>query len=122
MFDFQAALCTANTYASNNEYALATFHYWLINFVFENEEFPYGYTKIIGEQGRKGFLKCVRKHSERILVDESYLRFKNLMAGSTYNKYFENFERVVNYFINRNSNKKATKKESNKKYKMAICR
>lgn len=105
MFDFLSTLEKADDYACRKEYALATFHYWLINFAFEDEEYPYHYTKEIGERGRKGFLKFVKKHRDNILTDESYLEFKSLMAHTIYDYYFENFECVVKSFIYRKNNK-----------------
>lgn len=110
MFDFQATLDEADAYAKAGEYALATFNYWLINFAYEDEEFPYYYTDKIGERGRKGFLKYVNKHKDEILNDKSYLSLKEqTIMFSTYRRYFENFERVVKYFINRKNNKGITK-------------
>lgn len=55
MFDFQSTLDAAESYASNKDNALATFHYWLINFAYENEEFPYYCTGKICDRGRKVF-------------------------------------------------------------------
>lgn len=97
MFDFQSTLDDADRYAKDGNVSLATFHYWLIGFAYEDEEFPFGYTTSIGERGRKGFLKYARKHRDKILNSESYLEFKTMMSVfPTYLNYFANFERVVN--------------------------
>lgn len=101
MFDFQATLNDANAYAADNQFALAAFHYWLIGFAFENEEFPYSYTAEIGRCGRNGFLKYAKKYRNAILTDESYVRFKDFMDFPAYVNYFANFERVIKYLINR---------------------
>lgn len=101
MFDFQATIDTADNYSKSGDFALATFHYWLINFAYEDEEFPYSYTEEIGARGRKGFLKNVKKHKNEILNSQSYLKYKTeLSVFDSYKKYFVNFERVVNSFIN----------------------
>lgn len=114
MFDFQATLDMADAYADAKEYSLATFFYWLINFAYEDEEFPYCYTYEIGERGRKGFLKYVNKHKNEILNNKSYLSLKELTkVSSTYCRYFENFERVVNFFINDKKRKGKDESRSN---------
>lgn len=113
MLDFQSTLDTADEYAKAGDHALAAFHYWLIGFAYENEEFPYAYTDVIGSKGRKGFLKHVKKHRDTILSSDSYINFKSeLNCFSSYRKYFENFERVVNYFIDRKKNKELPKTEN----------
>lgn len=100
MFDFQATLESADNYAKNGNYALAAFHYWLINFAYEDEEFPYSYTEEIGAKGRKGFLKYVKKYKNEILNSKSYMDYKTeLKVFHSYQNYFGNFERVVNSFI-----------------------
>lgn len=102
MFDFQATIDLADKYAKNDDKALATFYYWLIGYAYQDEEFPYSYTTEIGARGKKGFLKLVNKYKNEILSDSSYVSYKEFLKDSfTYRKYFENFERVVNFFINR---------------------
>ena len=104
MFDFQATLVAADNYARNGNYALATFHYWLINFAYEDEEFPYSYSEEIGAEGRKGFLKYIKKYKNEILDSKSYLDYKTeLKDFPSYQNYFDNFERVVNHFIYKSS-------------------
>lgn len=101
MFDFQATIDTADNFSKSGDFALATFHYWLINFAYEDEEFPYLYTNEIGARGRKGFLKYVKKYKSEILTSQSYINFKTeLSVFNSYQNYFANFERVVNSFIN----------------------
>lgn len=103
MFDFQETLDTADNYAKKGNKALACFHYWLIGFAYNDEEFPYFYTESIGEKGRKGFFKYVKKNPALILTAESYIKFKEqLSIFPTYMKYFKNFERVVGSFIKKN--------------------
>lgn len=102
MIDFQTTLNEAHKYAKEGDYALATFHYWLIGFTYENEEFHYGYNDDIGKCGRKGFIKYVTKFHTEILSNNSYINFKsNFSDFPSYQIYFLNFERVVNSFINR---------------------
>lgn len=102
MFDFQSTLDSANNYDDKGNVALATFHFWLINFAYENEEFPYSYTPEIGDKGRKGFLKLVKKYKRDILSSEDYLAYKESMSVfPSYQTYFDNFERVINSFINK---------------------
>ena len=58
MFDFQETIDTADKYSKDGNVALATFHYWLIGYAYQDEEFPYSYTASIGDRGGKGFLIC----------------------------------------------------------------
>lgn len=107
MFDFQETLNSAIQHESDGLHALAAFNYWLINFAYEDEEFPYGYTQDIGERGRKGFLKMMKKHKREILTAPEYLQFKEaLKESSKYSSYFDIFERVVNSFIRGKSRNK----------------
>lgn len=102
MFDFNATLQDAERAVKDKDFAMATFHYWLIGFAYEDEEFPHFYTKEIGKKGAKGFLKYVNKYKNEILTAESYLRFKEqTQVFPKYQKYFKNFERVVSSFINK---------------------
>ena len=73
MFDFAGTLREAEEAVKNQDFAMATFYYWLIGFAYEDEEFPYSYTDDIGKQGAKGFLKYVKKYKNEILAAESYL-------------------------------------------------
>ena len=67
-----------------------------------NEEFPFSYTEEIGKKGRNGFLKMMKKHKNEILNSTEYLSFKEQFnIFKTYQMYFANLERVVNYIINR---------------------
>ena len=100
MFDFSDTLKNAEDAAKRKDYAMAAFHYWLIGFAYNDEEFPYSYTKEIGNKGAKGFLKYARKYRNEILSAESYLSFKEQTCQyPTYQRYFDNFERVINSFL-----------------------
>lgn len=100
MFDFAGTLREAEEAVKNQDFAMATFYYWLIGFAYKDEEFPYSNTDDIGKKCAKGFLKYVKKYKNEILVAESYLKFKeHTQIFPTYKKYFENYERVVNSFI-----------------------
>ena len=99
MFDFQSTLDSADEYAKKGDYALADFHYWLIDFAYQDEEFPYYYTPSIGAHGFDGFVDIMNEHHSSILQSDSYKNFKGQMnCFSSYRRYFENFERdVANY-------------------------
>lgn len=96
MFDFQGTLKEADDAAAKGEYVTAIYNYWMIGYAFEDEEFPYGYTREIGEKASKCFLKYMRKHKKKILQDEVYLKMKEALREF---KTFQNFERVVNSFF-----------------------
>ena len=100
MFDFQGTLDEAKEYEKQGNISLATFNYWLINFAFEDEEFPYYYTEEIGAEGANGFLRLARKHCKEILNDNNYIRFKQEVdVFPSYKKYIFNFENVIKSFI-----------------------
>ena len=102
MFDFQETINKAAQYEQERNYPLAAFHYWLIDFAYNDEEFPFSYTEEIGKKGRNGFLKMMKKHKNEILNSTEYLSFKEQFnIFKTYQMYFANLERVVNYIINR---------------------
>lgn len=104
MFDFQETINMADKYSNDGNVALATFHYWLIGYAYQYEEFPFSYTASIGERGRKGFLKLIKKYKYEILTSQEYISFKsNCSIFPKYQEYFENFERVVNSFISRSN-------------------
>ena len=104
MFDFQETIDTADKYSKDGNVALATFHYWLIGYAYQDEEFPYSYTASIGDRGRKGFLKLMKKYKHEILNSQEYLTFKsNCGIFPKYKQYFENFERVVQSFFSRSN-------------------
>ena len=99
MFDFQATLDEADQANAEGNYALAVFDYWLIDFAFQDEEFPFYYTPMIGMKARKMFFKLMKKHKNEILDSESYIEMKESLKGfKTYQKYFTHFERVVKAF------------------------
>ena len=99
MFDFQATLDEADQANAEGNYALAVFDYWLIDFAFQDEEFPFYYTPMIGMKARKMFFKLIKKHKNEILDSESYIEMKESLKGfKTYQKYFTHFERVVKAF------------------------
>lgn len=99
MFDFQATLDEADQALAEGNYALAVFDYWLIDFAFEDEEFPLYYTQEMGMKARKMFFKLIKKHKNGILDSESYIKLKeSLNKFETYNKYSSHFERVVRAF------------------------
>lgn len=45
MFDFRTTLKESDHALNNGNIALAMFNYWLVNFAFGDEEYPYFYTK-----------------------------------------------------------------------------
>ncbi len=99
MFDFQSTLDEADQANAEGNYALAVFDYWLIDFAFQDEEFPLAYTQEMGRKARKMFFKLIKKHKNEILDSESYIEMKESLNGfKTYNKYFTHFERVVKAF------------------------
>lgn len=72
MFDFAGTLREAEEAVKNQDFAMATFYYWLIGFAYKDEEFPYSYTDDIGKKGAKGFLKYVKN-----------IRMKSLLQNLT---------------------------------------
>lgn len=49
MFDFRTTLKEGDHALNNGNIALAMFNYWLVNFAFGDEEYPYFYKKKIYE-------------------------------------------------------------------------
>ena len=96
MFDFPDTLATAERYEKQGDFALATFHYWLIDFAFEDEEIPWQYTRQIGEKGSEGFNRLLGKYRDEIPISVSYIRFKEeLSVFESYRKYFYYFEQTL---------------------------
>lgn len=96
MFDFKATLSEAEEYSKKGDFAVAAFHYWLIGFAYEDEEFPYSWTPEIGDIVNKKLSKLIDKHHDAILASESYKKFKNHLSDfPNYCYYFENFEAAI---------------------------
>lgn len=96
MFDFKATLEEADKALAKGDYALAIFNYWLVNFAYEDEEFPDYYTKEIGNKAEKELRKLLKKHKDRILETDSYLQYKIALSDfETYKNYFHNFELYI---------------------------
>ena len=60
MFDFAGTLREAEEAVKNQDFAMATFYYWLIGFAYEDEEFPYSYTDDIGKKLALPKLFCLK--------------------------------------------------------------
>ena len=96
MFDFPNTLAMAMRYEEQGDFALATFHYWLIDFAFEDEDIPWHYTRQIGEKGREGFNRLLGKYRDEIPISASYIKFKDeLSVFESYRKYFYYFEQTL---------------------------
>lgn len=96
MFDFASTLEEADIALAKGDYALSMFNYWLVNFAFEDEDFPYHYTKEIGEKAEQKFRQILKKHRKDILESDSYLQYKkSLSVFEAYKKYFHYFEQEI---------------------------
>lgn len=58
----------------NGDYALSMFLYWLVNFAFEDEEFPNHHTKELGDKAEKIFNQFL-KNREKTSESGSYLQY-----------------------------------------------
>lgn len=99
--DYDAMLEKAVYYEKERRYAVATFCYWLIDYVFNEEEIPYHYSFETGKKGKESFIRLVTEHCKTILTDQDYILFKEHYETHIpkYQNYFFNFENVVKYFI-----------------------
>jgi len=96
MFDFAETLNDGDQALAKSDFALAMFYYWLVNFAYEDEEFPYYYSPEIGQKASKQFMKLLSKHKDDLLESESYIKLKESMSiFETYRKYFKHFEREI---------------------------
>lgn len=96
MFDFEATLKEGDQALAEGNLAKALFYYWLVDFAFEDEEFPYFYTNEIGRKANKKFFTLSKKCKDKILESEEYLKFKEGMSiFESYRRYFVHFERAI---------------------------
>lgn len=96
MFDFRTTLKEDDHALNNGNIALAMFNYWLVNFAFGDEEYPYFYTKEIGDEASEKFIVLFRKYKDMVLESEVYLAFKDEMrVFESYRHYFNHFERDI---------------------------
>lgn len=100
MFDFQSILNEADKAVEQKEYAIAIFNYWLVDFAFNDEDFPSAYTNEIGQKADEGFEKYIKEYKNDILNSSSYIQYKNSLKDiPAYQKYFKYFEREIKTYL-----------------------